>query len=82
MHRGTAQVFVARKEKEMNLISQAAEQAIRAGMPTDAAMLSRRMHRYHLALQPPVSQDSHLPECSCCFGKLILENNMAARVGC
>ena len=38
MHRGTAQAFVARKEKEMNLILQAAEQAIRAGTPTDATM--------------------------------------------
>ena len=79
MYRGTAPVFVTCKEKEMNPILQAAEQAIRAGTPTDATMLLRRMRRYHLALPLPVPQDTHVPECCCCFAKLILENSLAAK---
>ena len=72
-------VFVTCKEKELNPILQAAEQAIRAGTPTDATMLLRQMHRYYLALPLPVPQDTHVLECCCCFAKLILENSLAAK---
>ena len=82
MYRGTAPVFVTCKEQEVKPISQAAEQAIRAGTPTDATMLLRRMRRYHLALPLPVPQGTHVPECSCCFAKLVLENSMTARAAC
>ena len=72
MYKGSAPIFVTCKEQEMGPIIQAAEQAIRAGTPTDATMLLRRMRRYHLALPFPVAQGVRVPECSSCFAKLIL----------
>ena len=78
MYKGTAPVLVTCKEKEMSPILQAAERAIRAGTPTDATMLLRRMRRYQLSLPLPVPPDTHVPECVCCFSKLILENSPTA----
>ena len=78
MYKGTAPVLVTCKEKEMGPILEAAEQAIRAGTPTDATMLLRRMRRYHLALPLPVPHGGHVPECGCCCARLVMENSPTA----
>ena len=79
MHRGTAPVLVTCKEKEMNPVLKAAEEAVRAGRPTDARMLLRRMRRCHLASPLPVPPNTYVPECGHCFAKMILENSLSAR---
>ena len=81
MYKGKAPVLVTCKEKEMGPVLEEAEQAIRAGTPTAATMLLRRMRRYHLALPLPVPPDTHVPECSCCFAQMVLGNSPTASAG-
>ena len=78
MHRGNAPALVTCKEKEMGPILRAAEQAIRTGTPTDATMLLRRMRRYHLTMPLQMPQNGHVPECTCCFANMVLQNSQTA----
>ena len=78
MYRGSAPVLVTCKEKEMGPILCAAEQAIRTGTPTDATMLLRRMRRCHLTMTLQTPQNGHVPECTCCFANMVLQNSQTA----
>ena len=79
LYKGTAPVFITTKQQFLEGLIAEARRAELAGSACEASMLLRRLVMYNFAVKLPIPDGLHIPDCACCFAKVVIQHSVAHR---